>query len=120
MSNERGNRGVQVFGGSVNAAAIVAGERASATVTAGDDPRRGEILARLDELLRLVQVERDGGHVQERIRADATNVREELARPVPDKARVASIVERIAEGVKSFASLATAAHALKAAVLAFL
>lgn len=119
MSKERGNQGVQVFGGTMNATAVAAGQRANAVVNAGEDPRRDDILARLDDLLRLL---RDEGRadVRDRIGAHAQEVRSELARPAPDKARIASVVERIADGVKSVASLATAAHALKAAVLAFL
>lgn len=114
------NSGISITGGTVNAGAMAAGHRATATNTTQqpssvslDDLRR-EMAALVDVLRTHASQLVDG----ERAVTVAEDAQQELAKDAPDKHTLLATLQKLASGVGSVGSLATAVAAIQQAAAA--
>jgi hypothetical protein len=100
------NRGVMVTGhGTLHAQQIAAGDHAHAQGGAGTEAGAlAELQARLDELLE--RMREQGAAVPPGAEAAVVTVRDELARPQPNKMVVTAVLDKVSDAVKAVGSLA--------------
>ncbi|HET6740866.1 MAG TPA: hypothetical protein VFH76_18100 [Kribbella sp.] len=115
------NYGIRISGGKVSTGAMAAGEGAAATnISAVASGSLGDVRAEMVRLLELVrtnsdQLERPGETI-----AVAELAEHELSKDKPDKLSVLRLLELIASGAKSIASIGGAVTAIQQAVSAIL
>jgi hypothetical protein len=109
------NSGISITGGTVNAGAMAAGDHAKATTTTQQPPAaslddlRNEMAALVDAIREHAARLADG----EQAVAVAEDAQHELAKPAPDKHTLLATLQKLASGVGSIGSLATAVAAIE-------
>ena len=114
------NSGISITGGTVNAGAMAAGHGARATNTTSQprvslDNLRRE-MASLVDLVQTYAAQLGDGQQTITVAAEA---QQELAKGSPDKRRFLTTLERLASGVGSVGSLATAVAAIQQTATSF-
>jgi hypothetical protein len=123
MGQGKRNDGLIVSGnGSVRADQLAVGRQASIKVVMAGQvlTNRGlqDVKDKLDELIRVISAHPEGPSQQEELIRSADIVADELAKPKPNKLTITSILDGIANSMKSVAGIVSASEALKAAVTA--
>jgi hypothetical protein len=110
------NSGISITGGTVNAGAMAAGDHAKATTTtthqvsaASLEELRNEMAALVDAIRASAARLADG----EQAVTVAEDAQRELAKPAPDKHTLLATLQKLASGVGSIGSLATAVAAIE-------
>lgn len=118
------NEGIIQHGGSLRGDVIAVGRQARAVkilATADDALRQKglqDIHDRLQEVVHALTQHADSLKNPDEIFDSAQAVAEELSKDKPNKLTINSVLEGIANGVKSVATVATAVEALRSAVMA--
>jgi hypothetical protein len=126
MGGDSRNEGIYQSGGSIQADQIAVGRNARAAkilnVTNDVLEQKGlqEIRDKLDELLKVIIEHANSLDAPDEVLDSTEIVAKELAKDKPNKLTVTGVLTGIADGVKSVASIATAAEALRKAVALFL
>ena len=121
MSRVKINKGIEGNIQNFGAMSIGTGSQAQQTVTAAEPPRTlEELRQQVEKLAEAIQSQSASLGNAQRLLDQTSQAKAELARPSPDRNRVASLLESVTTGVASVAGLAKAAGVLKAAVVALL
>ncbi|MEU0093684.1 hypothetical protein [Kribbella sp. NPDC006257] len=111
------NYGINVTGGKVEAGAMAAGDHATATNISATSDSLTDARAQMTQLLELLRAETD---LPEQTVPMAELADHELWKEEPDKNSVLRLLELIASGAKSIASIGGAVTAVQQAVSAIL
>ncbi len=109
------NRGVIIKGGTQSIGQVVAGTGARAEMHFGSEQqmRREELSRQIETLVRLLeekQIEiKDGAFLV----GSAQRVATEVAKPDPDKSKLSSLLDMLAEGTKDLTSIASVVGSVK-------
>ena len=126
MQRSTGNEGFIMTGGTINATNVAGGKGAKiSTYQRQADEALAEkgldtVRQRLDELIALIEQHGASLSDSEQVMESTAVVAQELARDKPNKITIGGILTSLAETVASATAVATAVHALKGAVMAFL
>jgi|SRR3954466_5676996 hypothetical protein len=118
------NKGIQVSGGQINAAAIAVGDQAVAVADRTRNELAGgplaEIGERLAELTRELQRNAAALEDPDDLLESTTRIADELQKEKPSKTTIRGILGAIGEGATSATGVVTAVTALEHAVLTLL
>ena len=111
------NRGISISGGNVTVGAMAAGANARATSVNQETPTSvAEIRDQLAEIVRLLQTGSIAIADRDSVITTAHEAQRELEAPHPDKRSVLALLQRLAVGAGSAASIAGAVTAIQHAV----
>lgn len=106
------NAGIMVTGrASLQAGQVAAGDHAHAGAAGADGAALAQLQARLDELL--AQMRAHAAVLPAGAEAALATVRDELARPQPNKMVVTAVLDKVKETVQAIGSLAGLATAVR-------
>jgi hypothetical protein len=114
------NSGISISGGTVNAGAMAAGDHAKATNTTQQAPASSldDLRAEMADLVDAIRAHTMRLADGEETVALAENAQYELAKATPDRHALLATLQKLASGVGSVASLATAVTAIEHAAAA--
>ena len=122
MDTSDTNKGIQVSGGTFNADNVAVGDSAKAykIVYAADqmseEEKWQEIHEKLDELEEALNAHAASLNNPDEVRGSAAVVAEELSKDKPNKLTITSVLNGIADSVKSVTVIAVAVEALRNAI----
>lgn len=122
MDTSDTNKGIQVSGGTFNADNVAVGDSAKAykTVYAADkmseQEKWQEIHEKLDELEKALNAHAASLNNPDEVRGSTAVVAEELSKDKPNKLTITSVLNGIADSVKSVTVIAVAVEALRNAI----
>ena len=124
--DQRRNEGISMSGGRIDAGALAVGRHARATnvvEAAGQtltERGQAEVAGRLADLVRQLEEHASRLDNADELRETTEAVATELAKDRPNRITVTSLLDGLAKGVGSVASLTTAVQALAQAAIAIL
>jgi hypothetical protein len=126
MDKQGVNKGIQISGGTFNAENVAVGDSARAykTVyavdTMSEQEKWQEIRDRLDELEKVLDTHAAALSNADEVRDSTAVVSKELSKDKPNKLTVISVLNGIAESVRSVTAITVAVEALRHAITALL
>lgn len=126
MDTSGTNKGIQVSGGTFNAVNVAVGDSAKVYETVytadkmSEQEKWQEIHERLDELEKALNAYAASLDNPDEVRDSTAAVAEELSKDKPNKLTITSVLNGIADSVKSVTVIAVAVEALRNAIAALM
>ncbi|MBV8796254.1 MAG: hypothetical protein JO136_15090 [Hyphomicrobiales bacterium] len=110
------NQGVVITGGAQSIGQVVAGTGARAEMHFGSEQQtqREELSRQIETLVRLLEERQIGIKDGAFLVGSARRIATEVAKPEPDKSKLSSLLEMLAEGTKDLTSIASVVGSAKA------
>jgi hypothetical protein len=110
------NQGVVIKGGTQTIGQLVAGAGAQAEMHFGSElqSRRDDLSRQIETLVRLLEEKQNETKDGAFLVGSARRVAAEVAKPEPDKGKLASLLDMLAEGTKDLTSIASVVGSVKA------
>lgn len=118
------NEGVVITGGQQTVGQIVAGRNARGYMRDGGAEHhiraQQDLSAQMEELIRLLQAERNRLPEADDLAGDAKRVAAEIAKPEPNKGKISALLQVLEEGTKNLASVASVVGSVKTLAMGLL